>query len=303
MTSLSAASSDPARVTRGVIYMLLSIAIFSVMDAIAKYLSASYPTVMIMWVRHMAQSLFVIMLVIRLRQYGVARSARPGFQLGRAACNIVSTFMFVFSLAFVPLADAIAISMAGPLMLTALSVPLLGEKVGIRRWSAVVVGCIGALIIVRPGLGVVHWAAMLFMAAAFLNAVFQIGSRKVSAYDSVTTTLFYTTVTGLVLTSIAVPFFWTPMPRHVWALLIFQGLLAGAAHLAQNKAFAEAPASVLAPLTYSALLFATTFGFVIFGDFPDTWTIVGALIVVASGLYVIYRERVRKRKREADTKA
>jgi drug/metabolite transporter (DMT)-like permease len=298
MASQTAVSSEHARATRGVFYMLLSIAIFSVMDAIAKYLSADYPTVMIMWIRHLAQLLFVIGLVVRLRQFHVARTARPGLQIGRATCNIVSTFLFIFSLAFVPLADAIAISMVGPLMLTALSVPLLGEKVGIRRWSAVVVGCAGALIIVRPGLGVVDPAAMLFFAASFFNALFQIGTRKVSAYDSVATTLFYTTMTGVVLTTIAVPFFWVAMPWHIWALLIFQGLLAGAAHLAQNKAFAEAPASVLAPLNYSAILFAAVFGLALFGDFPDQWTIVGALIVVASGLYVIYRERVRKRERE-----
>jgi drug/metabolite transporter (DMT)-like permease len=277
--------------------MLASIAVFAVMDAIAKYLSADYPTVVIMWIRHLSQSLFVLALLARHGRWRAIHSAHPWFQIGRASCNIGSTYLFIFALAFVGLADAIAVSMVGPLMLTALSVPFLGEKVGIRRWSAVVIGFAGALIIVRPGMDVVHPAAMLFLGASFLNALFQIGTRKVGAYDGVETTLFYTTATGLAITTVLVPFFWVEVPLWVWALLVLQGLFAGAAHLFQTRAFKMAPASTLAPMTYASLVFATLLGLVIWGDFPDRWTVLGALIVVGSGLYVIHREGVRKRER------
>ncbi|MFN0043809.1 MAG: DMT family transporter [Alphaproteobacteria bacterium] len=286
--------TEHSRIARGTFWMLASIATFSIMDTIAKYLSADYPTAVIMWIRHLSQGIFVVGLLARHGGFSSLRSARPALQIGRASCNILSTFLFIYALAFVGLADAIAISSVGPLMLTALSVPLLGEKVGIRRWSAVFVGFLGALIIVRPGLGTMHWAAMLFLVAAFLNALFQIGTRKVSAADSVATTLFYTTATGLVMTTLAVPFFWVDVPGWVWALLIGQGLLAGAAHLFQNRAFALAPASAIAPLTYASLVAATALGFAVFGNLPDRWTIIGAFIVVGSGFYVIYRESVRK---------
>lgn len=292
--------SDASRATaHGVLWMLASIAVFAIMDAIAKYLSADYPTMVIMWIRHLSQSAFVFALLARHGRWTALRSRRPAFQVARATCNIGSTYLFIFALAFVGLADAIAVSMVGPLMLTALSVPLLGEKVGIRRWSAVVIGFAGALIIVRPGLGVVHPAAMLFLAASFLNALFQIGTRKVSAVDAVETTLLYTTLTGLVITTVAVPFFWVAVPLWVWALLILQGVLAGAAHLFQTRAFMMAPASTLAPMTYSSLVFATLLGLAVWGDFPDLWTVVGAAVVVGSGLYVIHREGVRRREREA----
>jgi drug/metabolite transporter (DMT)-like permease len=288
-----------ANAMRGILYMLLGIVIFSIMDGLAKEVSDKYPTPMIMWVRNLAQSVFVLGLVMRLRRYRIARSKRPGLQIGRSVCNLGQAFLFIFALGMVPLADAVAIGMTGPLMLTAMSALILKEQVGIRRWSAVAVGCIGALIMVRPGLGVVHWAAMLVIAAAFINVLSQIGTRVVSEHDNILTTLFYTTVTGLVITTMIVPFVWVDMPWEAWAMMAAMGLLGGCAHLATNRAFTDAPASILAPMSYAAIPIAAVVGYIWFHQFPDRWTIVGATIVVGSGLYVIYRERVRRREREA----
>ncbi len=284
---------------RGIFYMLLGIVIFSIMDGLAKELSDKYPTILILWVRNLAQAAFVLGVVMRFRRYRVARSRRRGLQIGRSVCNLAQAFLFIFALGMVPLADAVAIGMTGPLMLTAMSALFLGEQVGIRRWSAVAVGCIGALIMIRPGLGVVHWAAMLVIAAAFINVLSQIGTRMVSKHDDILTTLFYTTVTGVVITTAMVPFVWTSAPWEAWAMMIAMGLLGGCAHLATNKAFTDAPASILAPMSYAAIPIAAVVGYVWFHQFPDQWTIIGALVVVGSGLYVIYRERVRRREREA----
>ncbi|MGE0096642.1 MAG: DMT family transporter [Alphaproteobacteria bacterium] len=288
-----------AHAMRGIFYMLLGIVIFSIMDGLAKEVSDKYPTTMILWVRNLAQAAFVLGVVLRFRRFRVGRSKRPGLQIGRSVCNLAQAFLFIFALGMVPLADAVAIGMTGPLMLTAMSALFLGEQVGIRRWSAVAVGCIGALIMIRPGLGVVHWAAMLVIAAAFINVLSQIGTRMVSEHDDILTTLFYTTVTGVVITTAMVPFVWVPMPWDAWAMMIAMGLLGGCAHLATNKAFSDAPASILAPMSYAAVPIAAVVGYVWFHQFPDRWTIMGAAIVVGSGLYVIYRERVRRREREA----
>lgn len=290
-----------AHTMRGIFYMLLGIVIFSIMDGLAKELSDKYPTPMILWVRNLAQASFVLGVMIRFRRYRAGRSRRPVLQIGRSIANLAQAFLFIFALGMVPLADAVAIGMTGPLMLTAMSALFLGEQVGIRRWSAVAIGCVGALIMIRPGMGVVHWAAMLVIAAAFLNVLSQIGTRMVSVHDHILTTLFYTTAIGVLVTTAMVPFVWVAMPWDAWAMMIAMGLLGGCAHLATNKAFADAPASILAPMSYAAIPIAAVVGYVWFHQFPDRWTIAGALIVVGSGLYVIYRERVRRREREAAT--
>lgn len=290
-----------AHTMRGIFYMLLGIVIFSIMDGLAKELSDKYPTPMILWVRNLAQASFVLGVMIRFRRYRAGRSRRPVLQIGRSIANLAQAFLFIFALGMVPLADAVAIGMTGPLMLTAMSALFLGEQVGIRRWSAVAIGCVGALIMIRPGMGVVHWAAMLVIAAAFLNVLSQIGTRMVSVHDHILTTLFYTTAVGVLVTTAMVPFVWVAMPWDAWAMMIAMGLLGGCAHLATNKAFADAPASILAPMSYAAIPIAAVVGYVWFHQFPDRWTIAGALIVVGSGLYVIYRERVRRREREAAT--
>src|SRR5262249_27469675 len=157
---------------------------------------------------------------------------------------------------------------------------------------------VGALIILRPGLGVVHWAGVLLMLSSLIYAFYQIATRVIVRSDPALTTLFYTTVVGLAISSAAVPFEWRAPPLEVWLLLLAQGGFGAIAHLALIAAFARVAASTLAPFNYASLAMATVIGYVVFGTFPDRWTILGALVVVASGLYVIYREGVRRRERE-----
>jgi len=293
----SPASTDGARTLSGILFLLAALFIFTVMDAIAKYLTADYPVIFIMWVRYAFQFAFVVALSLRARARLAPRTARPGLQIGRAVLNVGSTFLFIFALRFVALADAVALSMVGPLFLTALSVPLLGEKVGIRRWTAVVIGFVGALIILRPGLGVVHWAGMILILSSLVYALYQIATRVISRSDPPLTTLFYTTAVGLAISSAIVPFEWRAAPIEVWLLLVVQGGLGALAHLAVITAFTRVPVSTIAPFNYASVVMATIVGYAVFGTFPDRWTILGTLVVIASGLYVIYRETVRRRER------
>lgn len=287
-----------AGMARGIGFMVITVATFSVMDAMAKYLSADYPTMFILWVRYVFQMIFVGALLARSRSFVFVHTNRLGLQTGRAMLNIFSTFIFIYGLAFLPLADAVSLNLVGPLFLTALSVPLLGEKVGVRRWTAVAIGFLGALIVIRPGMGVMHWAASLMLISAFIYALYQVATRKLATTDSPPTTLFYTTVTGLVVTTAAVPMFWIEAPLDVWILLAIQGGLGAVAHFFLIRALTSAPASVLAPFSYGTIVIATILGYVVFDQFPDPWTIAGALVIVGSGLYVIHRETVRRRERQ-----
>ena len=192
---------------------------------------------------------------------------------------------------FLSLADCVAIAFVSPLLVTALSVPLLGEKVGAHRWGAVITGFIGMLIIIRPGLGIAHWAVTLPLTAALLWANFQITTRILSRVDSALTTLFYTAAGGLLFTTAAVWLTWMTPTITQWLILACLGLLGTLGHYLMIKAFELAPASVLASFNYTSILWSILIGYAVFGDFPDEWTIFGVVIIMSSGLYIIQRER------------
>ena len=184
-----------------------------------------------------------------------------------------------------------------PLIITALSALVLGEFVGPRRWAAVAVGFVGVVVILRPGLGVFNPAALIPLAGAALFAVYQIMTKVVARRDSMVTILLYTGWIGFALTSITGPFYWTPPDLKGWILLPIAGFMGVVGHLLLIKALELAPASVLQPFNYTLLIWATAVGFLVFGDLPDTVTVLGAGIVVASGLYTWWRERVRAKRR------
>ena len=184
----------------------------------------------------------------------------------------------------------------GPLMLVALSVPFLRERVGPRRWAAVFVGFVGVLIVLRPGADAVHWGALLVLAGAFFYAIYQIQTRKLAGYDDPRTTAVYTILAAFIVATVAVPFFWE-MPRNTvdWLLFLALGVVGGLAHYFIIKAYQYAEASLVGPFDYSQLVGASIFGFLLFGEVPDTWTWVGAAVIIASGLYIAHREaRLRR---------
>ncbi|MFP6749613.1 MAG: DMT family transporter [Alphaproteobacteria bacterium] len=278
----------------GILLAIGATFLFSVMDLQAKYLGQTLSVTQIVWARYF--TLFVIMIVMfwPKRGLGLIRTKHLGLQIIRSLLLLYCTVAFFLAIQYMPLADAVAISFLSPLLVTALSVPLLGEAVGRHRWSAVLFGFLGAMIIVRPGLGVMHWSAWLLVSVSFGYALYQITTRMIAGKDDAVTSLFFTAVIGAGLASLAVPFFWQapPEPQH-WLMLASLGVIGGLGHYALIKAFEYSPVAVLAPLSYTALPWNTAFGYAVFGDLPDLWTLGGAAILIATGVYVLYREGIR----------
>jgi drug/metabolite transporter (DMT)-like permease len=291
-------AADPRSVGHGILLMLLTMVFFVAADAIAKYLTRSYPVIEVTWGRFVFHLALLLPFFVGRRNLTVFRTSRLRLQLTRSLLQIGSTVLYFSAIALLPLATATVIAFAQPLLLTVFSVPLLGEKVGPRRWSAVLIGFVGVLIIVRPGggaaLGVSHWAMLLPLATAAVSAFYQIATRLVASHDPVETSLFFTAVSGALVASAAMPFVWQTPDLAGWSLMLATGVLAGAGHYCIINAFKRAPASVLAPFSFTQLIWATALGYLIFGDLPDGATLLGALVIVGSGLYVFYRESVRR---------
>jgi drug/metabolite transporter (DMT)-like permease len=270
--------------------MLVAMFLFASMDAGIKYLVKHYPVVQVVWARYFFQ-VMLLAIVFAGRLPVLVRTANLRLQILRSILLLATTALFFTGLRYVPLADMTAIMMVAPLIVTALSMPLLREPVGPRRWLGVIVGFTGAVVIIRPAGDVVQLASLFPLVAAGCYALYQISTRYLSNSDPVLTTLLYSAVSGAVLSSLVVPFYWVwPTPLG-WTLMVYAGLCGGFGHFAMIKAFATAPAATITPLSYTSLLWATSYGFFIYGEFPDRWTIVGAIIVAASGLYVFFREQ------------
>jgi drug/metabolite transporter (DMT)-like permease len=288
------AQTAPKQILAGIALILGAGFTFTIMDASAKYLAGRMPVAEIAWGRYLFATLALPLMLHRFGGLSTIRSRRLGLQLLRSFFVLCSTVIYWVAVKFIPLADGTAISFVGPLMLTALSVPFLKEKVGPRRWAAVLIGFGAALIIIRPGLGMAQPAALLPLASSFAFACYAICTRLLARSDGWTTTLIWSSLLGLLLLSLWVPFDWATPDLGGWLMLALLGLLASIGHLLLILAYARAPASTLAPFSYVALIWSTAIGFVWFGNFPDHWTLLGGAIIAASGLYVIHRERLRR---------
>lgn len=284
----------------GLRLMVLAIFLFSMLDAQAKWLSQSLPAIEIAWCRYAGHFVFMTALFWPRRRTRLLHTTHLKLQLARSILLVCCTLMFFTAIRYLPLADAVAISFVAPLLLTALSVPLLKEQVGWRRWTAVGIGFVGMLIIVRPGLGVMHWAAGLLMLMALFYALFQIITRMISDSEDGIVTLYYSALVGVVVLTCAVPFVWVNPPGLLEATMMGGlGFFGGLGHYFLIQAYRLAPAGLLAPMSYGSLLTGTFWGYVVWGDFPDAWTLSGAAILIATGGYVIYREAVRRREAQA----
>ncbi len=285
--------------TRGIVLAILAMATFATMDGIGKHLTGTYPVHQILWIRY---GLFLTFALCWARYRGFRRTlatTRLRLQLIRSLVLVFESATFVLAFKFMPLADAHAIAAAAPLIVTALAVLFLNERVGARRWSVTLIGFFGVLVIIRPGLGVFDPIAVLPLIAAVLFAVYQIMTRILANADSAETTLFYTGVVGFAMLTLVVPFGWIwPTPGD-WVLLLVVGILGSSAHWVLILALRAAPASLLQPYTYTLVLFATAVGFIGFGDIPDSITIIGGAIVIGSGLYTLHRENLRKPDKQA----
>ena len=283
-------------VPRGILLILLAMAIFAGQDAVIKHLAATYSTPQILWVRYLMFACFALALALRKRPLRtVLKSARPGLQIVRSLMILGDMSCFVLAVSFLPLADTHSLVATFPLITTALAALFLKEPVGLRRWLAILTCFIGVLVILRPGITAIQPGAMWALTAAVFFSIYQVMTRVVSRHDDGETSLLYMAITGAVVTTVVGPFFWHPPDLAGWGWLLVLSILGTVTHLLLIKALEHAPASVLQPFNYTLLPWATLFGLLAFGHFPDFWTIIGALIVVASGLYTIYREHAARR--------
>lgn len=274
----------------GIVLILGCYAMLVTMDGVVKYLTeAGYPVLQVAWARfffHFLVALPILFVFHRPR----LRTSRLSFQLSRSLLQFVTTVIFFIALMLVSLAEATVIAFAAPLFLIGLSVVVLGEKVGLRRWIGVAAGFGGILIIIRPG-PEMNLAYLVPLAAAFLYAAYELTTRMMASDDHAMTTFFYTPIVGVVAGSAALPFIWVWPTFEGWALMILVGLLGAGGTLLLIKAFERSEASLLAPFGYSSIIWATILGWAIFGRWPDWWTIGGATLIIASGLYIWHRER------------
>ena len=292
--TIPGAVPEAASMRRGIHWVILATFLFVTMDATVKaLLRDGYELPQVIWGRYFFHVLLlVIVLAPRIRI--VAQSGNLKLQLTRSVLMLLTTSLFFAGLMFVPLAEASAMMLISPLVVTALAMPILKELVGPRRWAGVVVGMLGAMIIIRPGSEFISLGILLPAAAACSFAFYQVSTRYLSEADPILTTLFFTALVGAVITSMVAPFYWTPPSSKAWMLLITAGVCGGIGHFALIKALTLSPASIIAPYSYLNLIWATIYGFVLFAELPDIWTIGGAAIITGSGLYVYHRERVRK---------
>jgi drug/metabolite transporter (DMT)-like permease len=232
----------------------------------------------------------------------VMRTRRPWLQLGRSALLLASTVLNFFALRYLQLDEAVSIIFCTPFIVAALGGPMLGEWIGWRRWTAIVVGFAGILLVTRPGAGGIHPAALLVVGAAICYALYSISTRVLARSDSDATTNFYSNLVGAAGISVAVPFYWTAQGDPlVIVLMCSMGLFSGFGHFLLVRAHRLTPAGVLAPFIYTEIVWMIALGFLVFGDVPSRWTLAGAAIVILSGLYLLYRERVMgPRRRSVD---
>jgi drug/metabolite transporter (DMT)-like permease len=296
MKPIAAIAGAHPSILRGILLMCLGVAMFPFLNASAKVLTSSYPITEIVWARFTGHLVWVIILFFPRRGWRLFLVSRPMVQVARSFLLFGSTMFFVSAIGHLPLATASAIGFTSPFIVTALSVPLLGEPVGLRRWAAVSVGFLGALIVVRPQPSLDGWATLLALGASCCYGLYQIMTRKGSADDSPETAIVYAALVGTLVSGLIAPWFDMRLPAQPlhWLLFLATGFFGGIGHYFVGKAFQIAPAAVLSPFGYVEIVGTTILGYLIFANFPDRWTWCGVAIIIACGIYVGYRERLRR---------
>jgi drug/metabolite transporter (DMT)-like permease len=293
---MSDASHERRQRLTGIALMCGAVACFGFLDATAKYLNLHMSTLEVVWARYTGAFLLPFIVSNPWTRPGLLRTPRPGLQVFRSALLLLSTIANFTAIKYLQLDQAVAIVFSTPFFVAALSGPVLGEWVRWRRWTAIGVGFIGVLVVTRPGAGGIHPAALLSLLSALSYATYSITTRILARTDSNETTLFYSNLVGAAAMTPAVWFVWTtPTEPLIIALMVAAGALGSFGHYLLIAAHRLTPAAVLSPIIYTELVWVIILGFLVFGDVPNRWTLAGSAIVVASGLYILHRERVRGR--------
>jgi drug/metabolite transporter (DMT)-like permease len=292
----SAANAEVVQsVAIGAGLLIVGLACFAGMEAVAKYLiHRGHSPVMVAWARYVTHLAVLLLLLVRFKPKELVRTKWLGLQVLRSLLIVSLTVLFFAAVAIMTLADATTILYAGPLLIVVFSGPVLGERVGIHRWTGVIVGFVGVVIIVRPG-GEIGWGAIMAFAAALCYASYALCTRILGPTESPVSTVFYTAFVGTVPLTVAVPFFWSMPSGAEWFWLTVPGFLGAIGHYAIFLGYRRSPASALAPFTYTHLIWAALYGFIIFAERPDHWTYLGAALIAGAGIYVWYREQRRAR--------
>jgi drug/metabolite transporter (DMT)-like permease len=272
-------------------WRLLAMATIPMADGIAKYLTESYPLTQIAWARFAIHAGCLLPIVVW--RYGVKSlwPKRIGMQVMRGGFLFADVMLFLGALAILPLADTLALFFISPLVVTILSIPFLGEHVGVRRLMAAAVGFIGALIIIRPGFAVFDWASLMAIGSGVAYALYMIFTKKLAGAEPSLVTLAHTAIFSAVALTAIMPLFWVAVDWQGAGWMLAMGLLAATSHYFLLLAFERGSASFLASFTYTEMIVAVIIGYIIFQDFPDIWTWVGMVIIAASGIYISWRER------------
>ena len=269
--------------------MILAILLFTAMDATAKGLIERYPAPQVVWARFAGQ-LLIVLILLNYRTPVMLRTRYPGLHLARSAFQFGATGLFFLSLGHIGLAEATALTDINPVLITLGAALFLGERLGPRRIAGVVVALIGALIILRPGFAVFSPWALLPLGAAVCYTGNALLTRHLGPKEPVWTSLLHASIFGTAVAALALPFVWVPVSGPDLLLFILVGCLGTGAQLCIIRSFSTTEAAVVAPFAYLGIIFATFWGALLYDQWPDIWTLIGALVIVVAGLYVWHRE-------------
>jgi drug/metabolite transporter (DMT)-like permease len=293
----SAFAAIPDRL-KAIMLMCVAVTFFSCLDTSAKYLIAhsKLATAQVVWVRFMGQALLMLLIVGPWNIAGLLRTQKPGMQFARSLLMAATTACNFIAVQYLRLDQTVSIAFLAPLLVALLAGPFLGEWVGWRRMLAILTGFAGILIVVRPGFAEVHWAFAFSFASMLVYSVFMILTRKLAPYDPPLVTLFYSLLAGCVIGAPFAYAHWVwPDPGWLWLQLLSLGALGGTGHYLLILAYRLAPASSVSPFLYFQLLSMVSLGYIVFGDVPDFWTLLGSGVVILSGIYLVHRERIQAR--------
>lgn len=274
---------------RAIVMMIAAIFFFTLMDVCVKALAPQTGVLPALWARYAGQMVFVFLLVLpRIRS--VAHTNYPRLQVLRSVLMMGATGFFFVGISRIPLSDAAALMSVNPVLITLGAALFLGEHLGPRRIAGIAMALIGAVIVLRPEGDVFSPAALMPLAAAVCYSGYALLTRKVGPDEDPWTSLFYTGLVGTVLLSAIVPFYWQPPTATGWMLIAAIAVFGTVGQMLVIRAFSSGEAAMLAPYAYCGLIFAAAWGILFFGEFPDVWTVVGALVIAGAGIYVWHRE-------------
>lgn len=292
----SATTTTAQKPALGILFMCLASSVFPVMNGLVQVLSPRYASEQLVWVRTASHLLIVLALLLPAHGLGVMKSNRPQWQIARSLLLMCSTLCFFNGVKHLPLASAASISFTAPFIVTLLAWPMLGETFGIRRFSAVMVGFLGVLVVIRPGSDVFHWASFFILGSALFYALYQICTRKVAGYDSPETSVVYSALAGSLLLAPLAWLIWTPVATWLDVIaMVSLGLFGALGHFFVAKAMTYAAANVVAPFQYWQIVGSVIIGYLVSGKLPDAYTWLGAAIIISAGIYLVVRETRVKR--------